>query len=190
MKEQAMNPKRNMPACLGFAAALCAMPALAADEHGHDHDAPAAASGPALPRFSAVSEIFELVGVVNGKQLTVYLDRFADNAPVKEAKVELEIGGAKVALQQHADGEYEGTLAQQLQPGVIAVTASIVAGQDADILAGELDLHEEAAAEGAHARGWRPYAAWAAGAIVVLGALAWLRRRAAGARRARAGGEA
>jgi hypothetical protein len=171
--------------------AVCAIPALAADEHGHDHDAPAASSGTALPRFSAVSEVFELVGVVNGRQLSVYLDRFEDNAPVKDAKVELEIGGEKVALQQHAEGEYEGALAQELKAGVIAVTASIVAGQDADILAGELDLHDAAAAQDAHERGWRAYAAWAAGAAVVLGALAWLLgRRADGARRARMGAEA
>ena len=180
----------NLLAGLGLAAALFALPALAADEHGHDHDAPAAAGGPALPRFSAVSEIFELVGVLNGKQLTVYLDRFEDNAPVKDAKVEVEVGGTKVALRQHADGEYEGTLAQEPKPGVIAVTASIVAGRDADILAGELDLHEEAAAQAAHGRGWRRYAAWTAGALVVLGALAWHRRRTAGARRAQVGGEA
>ncbi|MBT2303615.1 hypothetical protein J7E70_24510 [Variovorax paradoxus] len=184
-----MNP-RNMLAGLGLVAAVCAMPAVAADEHGHDHGASAAASGPALPRFSAVSEVFELVGVVDGKQLTVYLDRFGDNAPVKDAKVELEIGGARVALQQHAEGEYEGALAQELKPGVIAVTASIVAGKDADLLAGELDLHEEAAAHDSPARGWRPYAAWAAGAVVVLAALAWFRRRAVGAQRARMGGEA
>lgn len=189
MKEQAMNP-RNMLAAMGLMAALCAMPVLAADEHGHDHDAPAAASGPALPRFSAISEVFELVGVVDGRQLTVYLDRFEDNAPVKDAKVELEIGGAKLALRQHAEGEYQGALAQELKPGVIAVTASIVAGQDADILAGELDLHEAAAAQDTHARGWRAYAAWAAGAVVVLAALIWLGRRAAGAQRARMGGEA
>lgn len=189
MKEQAMNP-RNMLAGLGLVAAVCAMPAPAADEHGHDHGAPTAPSGPALPRFSAVSEVFELVGVVNGKQLTVYLDSFENNAPVKDAKVELEIGGAKVALQQHAEGQYEGALAQELKPGVIAVTASIVAGKDADLLAGELGLHEEAAAHDARKRGWPQYAAWATGAVLVLAALAWLRRRAAGAQRARVGGEA
>jgi len=171
-------------------ALLWAMPAQAADEHGHDHDAPAASTGPALPRFSAVSDAFELVGVVSGKQLTVYLDRFADNAPVKDAKVDLEIGSEKLALEQHAEGEYAGTLAQELKPGVIAVTAAIVAGGESDILAGELDLHEEAVAHETHVRGWRQYAAWAAVAVVVLGAIAWAMRRRANARSARIGGAA
>ena len=38
------------------------------------------AAGTALPRFAAVSETFELVGVLDGKQVTLYLDRFADIA--------------------------------------------------------------------------------------------------------------
>jgi len=171
-------------------ALLWAMPVQAADEHGHDHDAPAASTGPALPRFSAVSDAFELVGVVNGKQLTVYLDRFQDNAPVRDAKVDLEIGGEKLALERHADGEYAGTLAGELKPGVIAVTAAIVAGGESDIVAGELDLHEQTVAHEAHARSWRQYAAWAAGALVVLGAVAWAMRRRANARDVRLGGAA
>ena len=41
-----------------------AWPAWAGE--GHDHgDAPAAMAGPALPRFTAVSELFELVGVLD-----------------------------------------------------------------------------------------------------------------------------
>lgn len=174
----------------GLLALLWAMPTQAADEHGHDHDAPAAATGPALPRFAAVSDAFELVGVVNGKQLTVYLDRFEDNAPVRNAKVDLEIGDQKVALEQHTDGEYTGTLAQELKPGVVALTAAIVAGGESDIVAGELDLHEQAVAHEAHARGWRQYTAWAAGAVVVLGAVAWAMRRRANARSVRIGGAA
>ena len=42
-----------------------------------------------------MSETFELVGVLSGKQITLYLDRFADNSPVRDAQIELEIGGAK-----------------------------------------------------------------------------------------------
>ena len=70
---------------------------------GHDHgDAAPAAVGQALPRFSAVSETFELVGVLNGKQITLYLDRFADNSPVRGAQIELEIGGAKFKAEKQA----------------------------------------------------------------------------------------
>ena len=72
----------------------------AGDDHGHDHGGSTpAATGPGLPRFAAVSELFELVGVLNGKQITLYLDRAADNSPVTEARIEIEIGGKKFVAQ-------------------------------------------------------------------------------------------
>jgi hypothetical protein len=170
-------------------AMLMSLPARADDGHNHDA-APAAPTGPALPRFAATSELFELVGVVNGKQLTLYLDRFDDNAPVKGAKVELDLGRAKVSLKEHEPGEFEGTLASQVKPGVTAVTATVVAGNDTDILAGELDVHEEEHAEAADSHGWREYASWSIGAVVAFGVLAWALRRWSIARQARVGGAA
>lgn len=166
-------------------AALFASPAAADDEHGHDHGAPAAAAGPALPRFTAVSDAFELVGVVNGKQLTIYLDRFDDNAPVKGAQIELELSGTKLALKPHADGEYEATLGQELQPGITAVTATVVAGKLTDLLAADIDVHADTHADEVHGPGWQRIAAWSLGAIAVLGLVAWATWRA---RRSAAGG--
>jgi hypothetical protein len=122
------------------------------------------ATGPALPRFAAVSETFELVGVLNGKQITLYLDRAADNAPVTDAQIELEIGGAKLKAEKHEDA-YEVVLAAAPKPGVLPITATVTAGKEVDLLAGELDLHEEAHAdEAAHVHSWKEYAGWAAGA--------------------------
>ena len=38
---------------------------------GHDHgEAPTASTGPALPRFAATSSTFELIGVLNGHDMT------------------------------------------------------------------------------------------------------------------------
>jgi hypothetical protein len=118
-------------------------PAWAGDDHA---ETPVAAAGSALPRFAAESELFELVGVVNGKQITLYLDHFADGSPVKDAKLELELGGEKVQVrvpvEPHAEGEFEATLAQELKPGVIAVAATVMASEESDLLVGELDLHD------------------------------------------------
>ena len=117
------------------------MPALAGE--GHDHgDATPVATGKALPRFAAVSETFELVGVLDGKQVTLYLDRFADNTPVRGAKIDLEIAGAKFSAQSHGDDAYEIVLKEAPKPGVLPITATVTAGSDVDLLAGELDLHE------------------------------------------------
>lgn len=152
-------------------------PAALADD-GHDHGgAPAAPVAAALPRFSASSDLFELVGIVKDRQLTVYLDHFADNTPVKGARIDLEVGGAKVALKELAAGEFEGTLTQALQPGINPVTATVVAAQDSDILAADLDFHEAQHAHAAPPRSALQYALWAAAGAALLAAAVWLGRR-------------
>lgn len=162
-------------------------------DHGHDHGGAPTPAGPALPRFAAVSEAFELVGVLDGRRLTLYLDRAADNTPVTGATLELELGGTR--LQARAQGEvYEAELPAAPAPGVLAVTATITAGQEVDLLAGELDLHAtDPGADDAHAHGWRAYAGWVAGtliAVLALIALTLIGRRVAARRHARTGAAA
>lgn len=159
---------------------------------GHDHgEAPASATGLARPRFTAISETFELVGVLNGKQLTLYLDRAADNSPVKDAKLELELGGVKVAVKPHGEGEFEATLAQELQPGEITVSAMVLAGQETDLLAGDLDIHEDShAGAAAQSQGWKVYSVWAVGGLLGLALLAWALGRIRANRINRVGGAA
>ncbi len=177
----------------GLLAAPSAQAGPGGDE-GHAHgDQPAAASGPTQPRFAATSDLFELVGVVNGTQLVLYLDRSDDNSPVKGAKLELELGGSKIAVKPIADGEYEATLAQPLKPGVTPVTATVTAGTESDLLAGEIAIAEPTQAEAAPAPAWRRYAGWTAAGLALLGllgALAWFARRLAGQRAARVGAAA
>lgn len=181
-----------------IAALLLSPPARAGDGHAHGDAAPAA-TGAALPRFAAVSDAFELVGVLKGRHVTVYLDRSADNAPVTGAQIELEIGGAKLTVAPHEDA-YEGLLAAEPTPGVLPITATVTAGQEVDLLAGELDLHEAApGAEADHAPtwptwptwpawpAWQAYAGGAAAATAVIGVLALLGRRSAAARQRRTG---
>lgn len=186
-----MKPSQSL-AALSLAALLlgAGMPALAGE--GHDHgDAAPVATGKALPRFAAVSETFELVGVLDGKNVTLYLDRFADNAPVRGAQIELEMAGAKFKAQAHGDDAYEVVLKEAPKPGVLPITATVTAGSEVDLLAGELDLHEAAHAdEPAHEHSWKEYAGWAAGGLVALAVLAFGARRLMSDRQVRAGGAA
>jgi hypothetical protein len=170
-----------MKSILFTLALLAAVVAPAWADDGHGHDAPAAAAGAALPRFSAVSEAFELVGVVNGKQLALYLDRFEDNSPVPDARLELEVGGKKVPVGVHAPGEYEATLPEELKPGVTPVTVTLEVKGETDLLAGEIDIHEDEHEE-ATGGGWVQYAAWGAAALLVLGAAAAVARKRASGR--------
>lgn len=183
----------NLPhllAAILVAAFLAAPPARAAGDHDHGDAAPSAV-GEALPRFAAESETFELVGVLSGQQITLYLDRYADNSPVRDAQIELEIGGAKYTAEPHGDGEYEVLLPQAPQPGVLPITATVTADNEADLLTAELDVHEEAHADEAeHTHSLKEYAGWAAAGLAVLALLGWAARRMLSGRSVRAGGAA
>jgi hypothetical protein len=171
-------------------ALLLAGPALAGD--GHDHgEAPATAAGPASPRFSASSDLFELVGVLDGHHLRVWLDHAPSNAPVENATLQLELAGKPVTLKPVAAGAFEAELADPPGEGTHPVTATVTAGAESDLLAGELDIHAAAVpAEAAHAAGWRAWAPWVAGGLALLLLLmAWLKRSRA-ARNQPAGGAA
>ena len=180
----------NSPAALLAAALL--VPSSAWAGEGHDHgDAAPASAGQALPRFSAVSESFELVGVLSGKQITLYLDRFADNSPVRDAQIELEIGGAKFKAEKQGEDEYEVVLPEAPKAGVLPIIASVTAGKDSDLLAGELDIHEEAHTDkAAQTAPWTRYAGWTAAGIAVLAVVVWGGRRVMGARSVRTEGAA
>ncbi len=61
---------------------------------GHDHGAPPPAAVTASnPRVSAQSDAYELVGILRGERLGLYLDRFATNEPVTDARIAVTVGG-------------------------------------------------------------------------------------------------
>ncbi len=128
----------------GWAAGLLsvlalALPLAAWSGPGHDHgDEPAAAAGSASPRVAMHSDLFEAVGIVDGKTLTLYLDRYADNAPIIGAKIEVELGSTKTVATPLADGTYAVTSDLLLQEGSLPLTLTVTAGNDVDLLAGDL----------------------------------------------------
>ncbi len=168
------------------------MPLSALADDGHNHgEAPAAAAGPASPRFAATSDLFELVGVLDGQKLALYLDHAGDNSPVKDAQLELEVSGVRVPVTRVAQGEFEAALAAPLAEGVSPVTATVVAGNESDLLAGEIDVHAAAHAHSEPA-GWRRAMLVGTAVAAVLLALAavWGLRRGRAARAERLGGAA
>lgn len=174
-----------------LATLIAATPISTWADAGHDEGAPAPATGAGQPRFSAVSETFELVGVLNGKLLTLFLDRTGDNSPVKDATLELELDGAKVALKPLGEGQFGATLAQELKAGVTSVAALVIAGAETDLLAGELDIRAAAHADASVGRQpWNKYGIWLVAGLLALAGLAWGLRRVRADRSKRVGGAA
>lgn len=132
---------------------------------GHDHgQAASAVSTAASPRVTSSSELFELVGMVERGEMVIYLDRFATNEPVLDAKIEVEIGNVKAMAEGQPDGTYHFNNAVLNTSGTQPVNFTVIAGPDTDLLTGELTLgavaHDDAAPSGK--RAWLRWAAYAA----------------------------
>jgi hypothetical protein len=152
---------------------------------GHDHgDAPAAATGTAAPRLTSHSDLFELVGMVEGNEMKIYLDRFATNEPVTDARIEVEIGNIKGIAAAQADGSYIFKNDVFTKPGDLSVSFTVIAGKDADLLAGDLKI-DGPVDDHAHDENAKPWLRWAAyaGGGLLLAAIVFVamrrRRRAA-----------
>src|SRR5262249_1358603 len=67
-----------------------------ANEGHEDNDAARSALASSThPRVTAQSELYELVGILRGETLSIYLDHFATNEPVADAKVKVAVTDAE-----------------------------------------------------------------------------------------------
>ena len=166
-----------MKSCL-FITAFFLFAPLTIFAHGdEDHGAPApSVTRSVAPRAVASSEEFEAVAVLEGKKLLLHLDRFASNAPVTGAKVEIEGGGLKGTAAETSPGVY-ALDAASIAPGKHPLTISIEAGESADLLSATLDI-APAPVGAAQDYGWSVLMAWmSAGALVLVSGMLWVIRR-------------
>lgn len=167
------------------AAVVCSAAGLAMADDGHNHGPETAtAAGSASPRMDAHSDRFELVGIVEKGQMTVYLDRFATNEPVVGAKIEFESGTQKGVAAAQPDGTYLIKFDALAKPGQLPFAFTVTAGTDTDLLAGDLvmkdphDHHDEAS------RPWLKWLGYALAAAVALALAILFARRSMATRRA------
>ena len=132
---------RLMVAIITLYAALS--PAIAGPGHDHGPE-PAAAASVASPRVAMTSENFQLVGIVEGEVMVLYLDRASDNEPVTTARIEVSLNGDVIEAALQPDGIYEIASPQLKQAGQIEVLATIANGDTSDLLVGSLTIPERA----------------------------------------------
>lgn len=171
---------RILTGLLGAAAlALTVVPAAA--HEGHDHGAPLPVDAGWAPRASARSNDFDLVAVLAGKQLVVWLDRAADNAPVGQAQIEVEAGAWKGVATAAADGSYRVEAASLLAPGSHELVFTVQAGDAVDLLPATLVVPAAALPE---PDGRARILGGALGLLGLAGALGWIFKRRLGGRAA------
>jgi membrane fusion protein, heavy metal efflux system len=126
-----------------------------AAHEGHDlvsnQDSAPAAS---LPRLSASSELYELVGVLDGLRLTIYLDRFQNNVPVTDASIAVTINDRNEVAQPSPDGTYTLVSGQFGAGGLFEFVFDIRAPEGDDLLIGKLSLAPIAASGPVAADPW------------------------------------
>ncbi len=164
---------------IGIAIALAVLSALLSAgssfaHEGHDHGAEtkAAPGAPTSPRVVATSENYQLVGIVEGEVLVIYLDRADDNSPVTTAAIEVSLDGEpfKAELQEKT-GTYEVTAPLLRKPGSHEVLVNLAEGGTSDLLVGTLRFQRPAASGSRRDRSLRQIvvdalAAWPAGRTI------------------------
>jgi len=171
-------------------AALFVLPVSA--HEGEDHDDPVAVSGSAVeigPNAATATELFELVVVASDDRLTLYLDRFATNEPISGAKIEIDQGAVTALARELEAGVYEASAHGLAPSGPHALTITVQAGDDADLLSLTVDgaAHGAGVSSASTSLGdaasprWRSPLVWGASGVVLLtaaGVVALRRERA------------
>ncbi len=181
-----------------FALCLFVAPFNASAHEGHDaNDTEEAADGSVAPRLTAMTDQHEMVAVVRGDELVIWINRFADSAPVTDARVEVTIDGMSAPAEPQPDGTYhvaagplagheEAPHAEGAEPlDEHSVLVAVTTPADTDLLTGALSHDHEAHDEGAGALPWL-WIGLGAVALAGLGAAVFWRQR----RRAAAAGAA
>src|SRR5215208_3919160 len=138
-------------------AMLCSLVPQAIAHEGHDHsDAPAMVPMVGgLPRLSTSSEAYELVAVLDGGRLTIYLDRFEDNAPLTDAMIVVSIDGEAVAAEPATDNTYVLTSGLFSGKSSVELVFDIKASEADDLLIGTLVLPAKSTTgTGSDSRSW------------------------------------
>ena len=70
--------------------------------------------------------------------MKIYLDHYATNEPVTDAKIEVEAGSAKGMALPQPDGTYSFKSEVLDKPGTLSVSFVVLTAKDSDLLAGDL----------------------------------------------------
>lgn len=132
---------------------FCVLPTISdagPGAHGPDGqhlDGPPSAAGSAggQPRVEAKTDLFELVGKLSEGKFSILIDYFLTNAPVLNAKVEVEFGSLKASAKFNVDlGDYvvddSAFLKAISLPGVHPLIFTVVSGDESDLLDGTLTI--------------------------------------------------
>jgi cobalt-zinc-cadmium efflux system membrane fusion protein len=142
-----LSSMRSVPAPT-FAAALLLGLSVSLAHEGQDHEDSArpALGSSTYPRVTAQSELYEIVGILKGDRLLIYLDHVATNEPVTDAKMRVTIGdSAEIDAAPANDGTYTVSSPRLTGMGSAEVIFAISATNGDDLLVGVMTLPKASA---------------------------------------------
>jgi hypothetical protein len=160
---------------LGFFVVLAVR---AHDGHDHGDEAKPVAVASIAPRFEARSDVFELVGILNGKEWWLYLDKTDSNMPVEEAVIEVESGAFK-GQAIASEGVFKLVAPSLARPGQHALTITIETGEETDLLTATVELKAAHSTDAKEIRpsNWLAYVAVAILLALLIVAVIRMRKR-------------
>ena len=149
-----------------------------ANAHGDDdHGAAAPAMNQVVaPRAIATSEDFELVAILNKSQLIIYLDQFATNAPIINARIEVESAGLKQIAKETSPGVYEITLPKNF-PNKYPLTFTVETEKTVDLLNAVLDSTPQVDVHDHDETSYKRWYFMISGLLVLIGGAVFIRRQ-------------
>jgi hypothetical protein len=105
------------------------------------------------PRIETFTESFELVGHLQGEELSILIDRYETNEPVLNGNLEVELNGLKAPAKFHADhGDYAVADVKFLEalskPGKHSLVFTLSVGKESDLLEGTMEVKSGDAEKG------------------------------------------
>lgn len=129
---------------LTVATALAASLAFAGPTAAHEgHDAgPPAVENPTSgqPRTVATSEDYEIVALLKGSELLVYVDRFSDNSPLTQGTLTVTIGTDEIRAETVTGGVFKLQSAALQKPGKHELIFSVQENEKSDLLIASLEV--------------------------------------------------
>jgi RND family efflux transporter MFP subunit len=134
---------------------------FAHEGHEDDDATRSALASLTYPRVTAHSELYELVGVVRRERLSIYLDHFATNEPVADAKVKVAIADAEPVDAALAEkGVYTTSFPRWARGRSVEIVFSVTAAGGDDLLVGALTLPSDTGSSDAASSIGAPSSSW------------------------------
>lgn len=148
---------RLVAASLGCFMSLFLGLAVSVAHEGHDHGnadkSPAMSS--AFPRVAARSDLYEIVGVLKDRQLSIFVDDAVTNEPVADAVLQVTVGDSgAIEARDAGNGIYTAVLPDRKLAGPVEVIFSVASKKGDDLLVDSLTLPPTAGQPQRDEHGW------------------------------------